>query len=174
MIVWFWNFTVYSFLGYLLERLFAAAIDADNQTRRCFWLLPLCPVYGLAVTAVLALPPSMLRLPWLPLWAGVVTTAVEYAVHWGYEILLGVRFWDYSPLRFQLRGRICLPFSIAWGVLCAAAVLWVQPAISVVIDAIPAGVTLAAMAVAAADSLVTAVYLLRTGDVTFTARRRWA
>ena len=171
---WFWNFAVYSFLGYLLERLFAAAASAENQTRRCFWLLPLCPVYGLAVTAVLALPPFMLRLPWLPLWAGAVTTAVEYAVHWAYETFLGVRFWDYSPLRFQLQGRICLPFSLAWGILSAAAVLWVRPAVSAVIAAIPPGMTLAAVLLMAADGAVTVFYLLRTGDVTFTARRRSA
>jgi len=49
---WFWNFMLYSFLGYLVERLFAAAARMENQTRRCLWLLPLCPVYGLAMTAV--------------------------------------------------------------------------------------------------------------------------
>ena len=174
LLEWFWNFTVYSFLGYLLERLFAAAVGSDNQTRRCFWLLPLCPVYGLAVTAVLALPDTLLRLPWLPVWAGIVTTAVEYAVHWAYETVLHVRFWDYSPLRFQLRGRVCLPFSVAWGLLAAGAVLWIQPTLDALIAAVPPEVTLAAAVLLTADSLVTVFYLLQTGDITFTARRKWA
>lgn len=170
MTEWFWNFTIYSFFGYLLERLFAAAAGSENQTRRCFWLLPLCPVYGLAVTAVLALPP--LRLPWLPILGGITTTAVEYAVHWLYDRWLGIQFWDYSPLRFQIKGRVCLPFSIAWGLLVTAAVLWIQPALNTLIPAIPPGLTLSAMLLITADGLVTVRYLLQTGDVTFTASLR--
>lgn len=172
MTEWFWNFTVYSFFGYLLERLFAAAVKSENQIRRCFWLLPLCPVYGLAVTAVLALPESMLRLPWLPLWGGVVTTAVEYAVHWLYQTWLGVQFWDYSPLRFHVKGRVCLPFSIAWGLLVTAAVLFIQPTLDELIAGIPPEVTLAAMLILTADGLFTVRYLVQTGDVTFTAPRQ--
>ena len=172
---WFWTIVLYSFFGYLLERLFAAAIRAENQTRRCFWLLPLCPVYGLAVAAVLALPPSFLRLPWLPVWGGIVTTTVEYAVHWLYDRWLGVQFWDYSPLRFQIHGRVCLSFSIAWGLLVTGAVLFLQPLLDTLISAIPPMLTLAAMLLITADGLVTVRYLVQTGDVTFTVlRRKWA
>ena len=171
MIAWFWNFMAYSFLGYLLERLFAAAVRSENQVRRCFWLLPLCPVYGLAVTAVLALPPVLLRLPWLPLWGGIVTTAVEYTVHWVYDVWLGIRFWDYSPLRFHIRGRVCLPFSVAWGLLVSAAVLLVQPSLNVLIAGIPPEITLFAALLLTADSLITLRYLEQVKDITFTALR---
>ena len=54
---WLWIFWIYSFLGYGLEKLFAAVTHAPNQGRKCFLLLPLCPVYGLGMLAVLALPP---------------------------------------------------------------------------------------------------------------------
>ena len=53
---WLWIFWIYSFLGYGLEKLFAAVTHAPNQGRKCFLLLPLCPVYGLGMLAVLALP----------------------------------------------------------------------------------------------------------------------
>ena len=52
---WYVYFLFYSFAGYVLEKLFARAIHSDRQVRKCFLLLPLCPVYGLAMTAVLAL-----------------------------------------------------------------------------------------------------------------------
>lgn len=174
MTEWFWNFTIYSFFGYLLERLFAAAVRSENQTRRCFWLLPLCPVYGLAVTAVLALPRELLQLPWLPIWGGIVTTAVEYAVHWVYDRALGVQFWDYSPLRFHIHGRVCLSFSIAWGILVTAALLFIQPTLNALISAIPPTLTLSAMLLIAADGLFTVRYLVNTGDVTFTILHRKA
>ena len=67
-----WYFWLYSFLGFLLERAFAAATRAEHQARRCFLLLPLCPVYGLGMLAVLALPRE---LPFwaLALWGGLGT-----------------------------------------------------------------------------------------------------
>ena len=145
-----------------------------NQIRRCFWLLPLCPVYGLAVTAVLALPQPLLQLPWLPLWGGIVTTAVEYAVHWLYDRALGVQFWDYSPLRFHIHGRVCLSFSMAWGLLVTAAMLFIQPTLDALIAAIPPVLTLSAMLLVTGDGLVTVRYLAETKDVTFTVPRRRA
>ena len=50
---WLWLFCLYSFLGYLLEKIFAAVTGSRHQVRKCFLLLPLCPVYGLAMLAVL-------------------------------------------------------------------------------------------------------------------------
>ena len=42
-----WLFWTYSFLGYLLEKAFAWLTRSPQQVRKCFLLLPLCPVYGL-------------------------------------------------------------------------------------------------------------------------------
>ena len=121
-VYWLWLFCLYSFLGYLLEKAFAAATGSRHQVRKCFLLLPLCPVYGLGALAVLALPESLSGSFWsLALWGGLAATAVEYAVHVLYDRLLGVRFWDYSQVRWNLRGRVCLPFSLAWGLLTGAA-----------------------------------------------------
>lgn len=61
MSLWLWTFWTYSFLGYLLERGYAIATHADRQARKCFLLLPMCPVYGLGALAVLALPESLKR-----------------------------------------------------------------------------------------------------------------
>ena len=47
---WFLYFLTYSFLGYCLEKLFARAVRSPERVRKCLLLLPLCPVYGLAMT----------------------------------------------------------------------------------------------------------------------------
>lgn len=60
-VYWLWLFCLYSFLGYLLEKAFAAATGSRHQVRKCFLLLPLCPVYGLAMLAVLHLPADLRR-----------------------------------------------------------------------------------------------------------------
>lgn len=164
MAVWFWEFLFYSFGGYLLERWFARRTHAEKQTRKCMLLLPLCPVYGLGMTAVLAMPESWQTFPWLILTGAVVTTAVEYAVHWGYGVLLGVQFWDYSTVRGNLRGRVCLPFSLAWGVLTAAAIWSIQPLLVPIITRIPPGVTYAAILLFTTDAVCSARVLLVTRD----------
>ena len=165
MSLWLWTFWTYSFLGYLLERGYAIATHADRQARKCFLLLPMCPVYGLGALAVLALPESLSGSFWsLALWGGLAATAVEYAVHVLYDRLLGVRFWDYSQVRWNLRGRVCLPFSLAWGALSLPMVWWVHPRLAPLLAAIPAPVTWLAIATVCADLALSAVLLRRSGD----------
>ena len=87
-----WIFWSFSLLGWGLERLFAAVTRSPQRRRRCLLLLPLCPVYGLGMAAVLALPPS-LRSGWpLYLWGGLTATSVEYIYHWWGETFLSVSF----------------------------------------------------------------------------------
>ena len=165
MILWLWQFWTYSFLGYLLEKAFAAATHAPNQVRRCFFLMPMCPVYGLGMLAVLALPLGCQEGLWLVMWGGLAATAVEYAVHWAYETFLHVRFWDYTRVWGNLHGRVCLPFTAAWGVLTALAVRWVQPGVEALAARVPGEVTCLCLLVFTVDALVSARLLWVTGDV---------
>lgn len=160
-----WYFWIYSFLGYLLEKGFAKATRARQQGRKGFLLLPMCPVYGLGMLAVLALPEACRRGLWLVLWGGLAATAVEYVVHWAYETFLHVRFWEYSAMPGNLRGRVCLPFTAAWGLLTAAAVLWVQPAVELLARRVPPAVTYVCLLVFTVDALFSARVLRMTGDV---------
>ena len=162
---WLWIFWIYSFLGYGLEKVFAAATHSPNQGRKCFLLLPLCPVYGLGMLAVLALPPICKEGIWLVVWGGLAATAVEYAVHWAYETFLHVRFWDYTRVWGNLHGRVCLPFTAAWGVLTALAVRWVQPGVEALAARVPGEVTYLCLLVFTVDALVSARLLWVTGDV---------
>lgn len=164
--VWFWLFIFYSFGGYLLEKAFAAATAAAQQVRKCCLVLPLCPVYGLGMLAVLALPPAATDTPWkLGFFGALTVTAVEFAVHWLYEKLLGVRFWDYGPLRTGVAGRVCLTFSAVWGVLVVLTVRFVQPWAAALAAAMPERLTYAALLLLTADAAVSALVLRRSGDV---------
>lgn len=163
MAPWLWYFGIYSFLGWLVELAFAAATRSEDRRRRCLLFLPLCPVYGLGMLAVLALPP--VGWPGLAVLGGLVATAVEYLYHWAGERFFGVRFWDYSRLPGNLRGRICLPFTLAWGLLAGAAVRFVQPLAAAAAAAVPPAATYAALMILTAD-LVCSLYFLRvTGDL---------
>ena len=164
--IWFWLFVFYSFGGYLLEKAFAAATAAPQQVRKCFLLLPLCPVYGLGMLAVLALPPTLRDSPWrLGLFGALAVTAVEFAVHWLYETLLGVRFWDYSPIKTGVAGRVCLPFSVIWGVLVVLTIRFVHPLAALLASAVPAAISYAMLLVLTTDAFFSALVLRRSGDV---------
>ena len=89
---------------------------------------------------------------------------MEYAVHVLYDRLLGVRFWDYSQVRWNLRGRICLPFSLAWGALAMGLVYGVEPVMGPILGGIPAIVTGWAAAAVGSDLLLSAALLRHTGD----------
>ena len=170
---YYWYFFGYGFLGYLLEKLFAHASRAEHRVRKGFLLAPVCPVYGLAMCAALALGAERTGSVWeLMLLCGIVSTAVEYAVHLLCDVALGVRFWDYSATKLDVNGRICLPFSIAWGVLGALAVRLVQPVMAALAALIPSAVTNAVLLCFGIDALWSTAVLLRWGDVDLLAPSR--
>lgn len=49
--------------------------------------------------------------------AGIITL-VEFAVGCVVNLWLGWNVWDYSMLRFQVLGQVCLLFSFLWFLLC--------------------------------------------------------
>ena len=161
---WFWYFLIYSFFGYCLEKLFARAVHSDRQVRKCFLLLPLCPVYGLAMTAVLALTEPTFPFFVQAVIGGILCTAVEYLVHLIYDKAFRVRFWDYSDLNFHLSGRVCPHFACIWGVLSAFAVRFIHPAVAAAVTVLPPVLTFTVWIVFAADCLCTAVLLRRYRD----------
>ena len=65
MILWFWYFVIYSFLGFLTEVAFARLTRNPKRDRKCRYFLPLCPVYGLGAIAILLLPEPVRQNPLL-------------------------------------------------------------------------------------------------------------
>lgn len=162
--IWFWNFTLYSFFGFLLELSFARA-TGGRADRKCLLVLPLCPVYGLGACAILLLPGWIAAAPALLFLCGAAAaTAVEYGMALFYEGALGVSFWDYRGLPGNVQGRVCIPFSLAWGVLALPLVYWVHPFLAPWLAAIPGPVTWLAMATLAGDAALSGALLKRTGD----------
>lgn len=97
-------------------------------------------------------------------WAGLAATAVEYGVSLFYEKALKVSFWDYRGLPGSIHGRICMPFSLAWGVLALPLIYWVHPALAPLVQAIPGPVSLSAVTAVGADSLISLALLAQTHD----------
>lgn len=164
--IWFWFFLFYSFVGFLLEVAFAWC-TRGHPRRKCLLVLPLCPVYGLGACLILGASADLNSPAALFAVGAVLATASEYCMAAFYEDILGVSFWDYSDLPFHIHGRVCLPFSIAWGLLSIPLVRWLHPLVSSVSFDPPAFVTVLMVTALAADGLVSGLLLrkFRTRDV---------
>lgn len=163
MVIWFWQFLFYSFLGFLFEVAFARLTRNPKRDRKCRLLLPLCPVYGLGACGLLLLPEEVRRARpvLLFLCAAAVCTAVEYAVGLFYEKVLRVPFWDYKELPFNVGGKVCLPFSLLWGTMTVLLAPALQPVGLALAQGMPPWLAAPAAALFAVDSALT-FYLLRT------------
>lgn len=157
----FWYFMIYSFLGFLLELAFARFSHSQKQHRKCFFLLPLCPVYGFGAVLILALPAPIRQQPVLLMLLGcTAATLTEYLLGTFYERVLRVSFWDYSALPFNIGGRVCLPFSLVWSILSVVLVDWLHPWVILLASAIPSLPTAAALSLTLGDAGVSC-HLLR-------------
>ncbi len=54
-------------------------------------------------------------------FGSLIITATEFAVGIFDNIIMHWNVWDYSDMPLNLLGQICLPFSLAWFVLCIPA-----------------------------------------------------
>lgn len=166
-----WTFLFYSWAGFLLEVGYNRLVTKRPGGRKCLLFLPLCPVYGAGMTAILALPPSVLEHP-VPLFlaGGLICTAVEYLFALFYERVWQVQFWDYSSLPFQLHGRVCLSFSVIWGLLIALLVPLVREPIAALGRQISPAFLAGLFAAFLADWVFTGYVLRRSHN---TASLRW-
>ncbi len=117
-----WLFLIYSFLGWVLETVLAAT-KQRRFVNRGLINGPLCTIYGVAIV-ILTIFGQELSLFWLFLGAMIVATVTEWVGgHW-IERFYHERWWDYSNVKWNLDGYICLPASLVWGVLGTISMRW--------------------------------------------------
>ena len=140
-------FFVYGFLGWCTEVIFAA-FKQHRFVNRGFLNGPICPIYGVGVTLVIAcLEAFQSNLLLLYISSVILVTVLEGVTGWAMDKLFHNKWWDYSKLPFNIGGYVCLLFSMIWGVACVFIVYFVHPLIHQVLSLIPhtAGIALIAI-----------------------------
>ena len=140
-------FFVYGFLGWCTEVIFAA-FKQHRFVNRGFLNGPICPIYGVGVTLVIAcLEAFQSNLLLLYISSVILVTVLEGVTGWAMDKLFHNKGWDYSKLPFNIGGYVCLLFSLIWGVACVFIVYFVHPLIHQVLSLIPhtAGIALIAI-----------------------------
>lgn len=140
-------FFVYGFLGWCTEVIFAA-FKQHRFVNRGFLNGPICPIYGVGVTLVIAcLEAFQSNLLLLYISSVILVTVLEGVTGWAMDKLFHNKWWNYSKLPFNIGGYVCLLFSLIWGVACVFIVYFVHPLIHQVLSLIPhtAGIALIAI-----------------------------
>ena len=116
---YFWVFIIGSFLGCLIEEIWCLIKSKKWQIRKSLIYLPLIPIYGIAGVLILEIC-SILGNNKLAIFGigFVIATLVEYISSFVQEKIFLTKSWDYSNIPFNLKGRVNLFYSIAFG-LCA-------------------------------------------------------
>ena len=132
-----WIVLIYSCLGWCCEVAFAA-LKTGQFVNRGFLNGPVCPIYGFGVlSVVLVLEPVKDNLLLLFFGSMVFTSLLEFIAGFAMERIFHDKWWDYSNNPFNIKGYICLEFSIIWGIACVLVVDIIHPIIMKLVNALP-------------------------------------
>lgn len=128
-------FVIYSVVGYIIETIFGIITKGVWESRQSFLYGPFCAIYGLGASIMIMFLRKYSK-NYTRLFIGgfIVGSIVEYLVSWIGELLLGVKWWDYSDMPLNINGRICVYFSIFWGFLALYLIASFNPRIDRLIN----------------------------------------
>ena len=124
-----WIFVIACYAGYAIETLWCLIRNGFVESRKSLVLGHLSVAYGMgAVLLTLILVWFQNSSAWkIFLISFLSGTVTEYICSLGQEICFGSVAWDYSNLPLNINGRVCLLYSVFWGVIGLGWVKLVMP-----------------------------------------------
>ena len=160
----FLTFFFWGFAGWLVECI-DMRIEAGEFQNRGFLHMPFCPIYGVGMAAgSVALGSVKDSYAGLFVFGVIFCSVVEYIVGGILERLFRSKWWDYSHMRFNIKGRVCLRNAVLFGFGAIAVFRVAQPMVEGVIGGIPMETRVAITAVFSTAFVV---------DLAASARRAW-
>ena len=130
-------FFIYAILGWCVE-VVHAALKRGRFENRGFLNGCWCPIYGVGVVLVLlCLTPININVFVLFIASLLLTSVLEFIVGFVLEKLFKTKWWDYSKEHFNIKGYVCLKYSILWGLACVLVVDLVHPMIENLVHITP-------------------------------------
>ena len=117
-----WMFFIYSFLGWLFETV-SASLKQKKFANRGLVNGPFCVLYGITAV-IITVGLQELTGVWLFLFAMIYATVVEWIAGHLIELAFKERWWDYSNVKWNFDGYVCVPVSVFWGFLGYVIVKW--------------------------------------------------
>lgn len=138
----FWQvleyFIIYSVLGCIIETLYGLLTKGVIESRQSMLYGPFCCIYGLGAICLLCIPKSAKKNNWTLFIAGfIIGSVLEYIVSMVGEVVFNIKWWDYSNFPLNINGRICVYFSIFWGILTICLNKVINPTVDKLLAKVP-------------------------------------
>lgn len=135
-------FILYSFAGWVLESV-SKTVAQRKFVNSGFLHGIFCPIYGFGALIMLLCLGFLKEKPILLFLAAFVILSIwEYMVGVFLEKVFKTKYWDYSHVKFNLQGRVCLKNSLFWGVLGVIFICFLHPCLEEWIQKIPMNILL--------------------------------
>lgn len=120
-------FFIYSFLGWIMEVTLTLITD-KKYVNRGFLLGPCCPIYGCGCILLnLLLHNYTNNILVLFILTMFTCSLLEYITSFLMEKIFKLRWWDYSQMKFNINGRICLETMTPFSILGVLAIKFATP-----------------------------------------------
>ena len=118
-------FIITSICGYFVELVWSLVTKGILINHSAVVIGPFNFAYGICGVVLTLLLYKFKDEPYLKIFllSFIGGSILEYIMSWGMELVLGFTAWDYSNSFLNINGRICLLFSIFWGIL---GILWIK------------------------------------------------
>ena len=124
---YFLLFFIYSVVGWAIETCYIF-LTRDKLVNRGFLIGPYCPIYGAgAIAMIFYLSQYKDNALTVFLLGSLICSVIEYVTSYLMEKIFKARWWDYSRLKFNLNGRICLQNAILFGLLGLVLIYFINP-----------------------------------------------
>ena len=128
-------FVVYSVAGFIIETIFGILTKGVLESRQSFLYGPFCSIYGLGAVLMILPLQKYKKNNYTLFFAGFfIGSIIEYMVSLIGELIFHIKWWDYSDQMFNINGRICVLFSLFWGLLAIYLMSDINPRIDKFID----------------------------------------
>ena len=133
----FFLFIIYSSLGWIMECIYEF-VKTKKFVNRVFLIGPYCPIYGAGCLLIIILLEKYVNEPIiLFIVACVICSVLEYFTSLIMEIIFKNRWWDYSNMKFNINGRVCLETTIPFGLAGLGVVYLLHPSVMFIVSKIP-------------------------------------
>lgn len=121
-------FFIYSIIGYFVEVITISIEEKRINFSRGYLLGPYIPVFGFGAILMISLlkkyQNDIFVLFGLSL---IICCTLEYFTSLLMEKIFKLRWWDYSNMRFNINGRVCLEYGIGFGLSGVILVRYFNP-----------------------------------------------
>lgn len=121
-------FFIYSVIGYFFEVTYVSITEKRFAFSRGFLVGPYLPIYACgALSMTILLNKYQDDIIILFAMGVIICSIIEYLTSYILEKLFHLRWWDYSELKFNINGRICLFNSTGFGIAGVLCIKYINP-----------------------------------------------